>query len=240
MLLSAAVAVWAARRLRAGKPGELFCRALAVVLALAVLADPIITWLRYSGDPTLAARLVHETAWPLYLCDWAALASAVALWRKSQRLAEISWCWGLGGTLQGLVYPTSLSYDWPNPDYFAFFAEHGGVPVAAITLALGMRLAPQPGVVWRAWFALLGYLVVAGLANAFLQKACGFPTANYGFVCSSDYSPFAMLGPWPWYVLGMAGGLFVCFTALTAPFVGWRALAWKGSQDMSVSAPTRD
>jgi hypothetical integral membrane protein (TIGR02206 family) len=228
MLVSVALAWAAVRRLRAGHGGRLFCRSLAVVLVLAVFGDPLVTWLRYrTQDPSLTARLVHETAWPCYLCDWAALLSAGALWIRNQRLAEISWCWGLGGTLQGLVYPTSLVYDWPSPDYLASFAEHGGVPVAAVTLVLGLGLRPQPGVVWRVWFWLLGYLSVAGIVNAALQKLGGFTTANYGFVCSSEYSPFTGLGPWPWYVFIMAGALWLIFAALTMPFLGWKALQWK-------------
>jgi hypothetical integral membrane protein (TIGR02206 family) len=198
----------------------------------------VITWLRYSqGNPALASRLVNETAWPLYLCDWAALASAAALWWKNQRLAEISWCWGLGGTLQGLIYPASLSFDWPNPDYWAFFAEHGGVPVAAIWLVFGLRLTPQPGVVWRVWAWLLLYLAVAGVSNLLLIKFGSFQYANYGFVCSSDYSPFHLLGPWPWYVLALAGVLGVLFTALTLPFLGKKA--WALPRRKSLPHPTQ-
>lgn len=200
------------------------CVSLAVILFAAVLADPVITWFRFASGGPLAWRKVHESAWPFYLCDWAAVICGLALLRRSQRLAEIGWCWGMGGTLQGLVYPTSLSYDLPNPDWFAFFAEHGGVPVAGVVLVFGLGLRPQPGALWRAWIALWIYLAVASVVNLFFIHAAGYPLTNYGFVCSSDYSPFAILGPWPVYVVGMALALGVLFALLTAPFCGSAAL----------------
>ncbi len=200
---------------------------LAGILLAAVAADPVVTWFRYQQQaPEMAWRLVQETAWPFYLCDWAAVASAWALLSKSQRLAEVAWCWGLGGTIQGLIYPQSLSYDFPNPDAWAFFAQHAGVPVVAILLVLGMGLKPQPGVWWRAWVWLLGYFAVAAVLNWCLMRMGGYATANYGFVCTSDYSPFAVLGAWPWYVGGLLLVLGIFFFALTAPFLGLKALEW--------------
>lgn len=198
---------------------------LAVVLFAAVLADPVITGLRYLPEGSeLAWRKVHETAWPFYLCDWAAVICGLALLRRSQVLTEIGWCWGMGGTLQGLVYPTSLSYDLPNPDWFAFFAEHGGVPVAGMVLVFGLGLRPLPGAMWRAWLALCGYLTAAAVVNLLFIHAGDYPLTNYGFVCSSDYSPFDILGPWPVYVFGMALVLGLFFAILTTPFCGRAAL----------------
>jgi hypothetical integral membrane protein (TIGR02206 family) len=202
--------------------------ALAGILFAAVLADPPITFLRYRSDSEgLAWKLVQETAWPFYLCDWAAIFCGLALCLRHQRLAELGWCWGMGGTMQGLLYPASLSYDWPNPDFIAFFAEHAGVPIAGTWLVFGMGLRPAAGVVWRAWIWLFGYFCLAGLLNAALIHWGGFPQANYGFVCSSDYSPFALLGPWPWYNLVewlLLGGMF---TVLTVLLIGWSAVDWK-------------
>lgn len=193
---------------------------LALVLVAAVFADPPITYFRYAHqDAALAWRLVQETAWPFYLCDVVAICSAVALVLRSQRLAEIAWCWGLGGTMQGLIYPSSLSYDWPNPDFYAFFAEHAGVPLAAVALVIGMRLRPEPGVVWRAWKWLWVYYAGAALVNVLLKHIGGYATANYGFVCSSDYSPFAILGPWPVYVFMQLALLAGIFAILTFPFL---------------------
>lgn len=224
-VLLSAVAAWVmVRYLRKAPPrGSAAVRTgLALMLFAAVMADPPITYLRYIGDgPAMAWKMVHETAWPFYLCDWAAILCGLALLTKNQRLAELGWCWGLGGTLQGLVYPASLSYDWPNPDWYAFFAEHGGVPVAGLALVFGLGLKPQPGAAFRAWRWLVGYMAVAILVNLFFIHGAGFQTSNYGFVCTSDYSPFGILGPWPWYVAGLLLVMGFIFTLLTWPFF-WR------------------
>lgn len=214
---------------RASARGNAIVRnSLALVLILAVLADPLITYFRYIGaGPEIAWRLVHETAWPFYLCDWAAVICSMALLTKRQRLAEIGWCWGLGATLQGLVYPASLSYDWPNPDWYAFFAEHAGVPVAGVVLVFGLGLRPQPGAAWRVWLWLLVYFAIAALANVICIYHGGYPTANYGFVCSSNYSPLGVLGPWPVYVVGLIAVLGLFFTMLTWPFCGRRTWSWR-------------
>ncbi len=155
------------------------------------------------------------------------MVCGLALLRKSQRLAEVGWCWGLGGTLQGLVYPASLSYDWPNPDWYAFFAEHGGVPVAGMTLVFGLGLRPEPGAAWRAWLWLLLYFVIAGLVNLIFIHTGGYLDSNYGFVCTCDYSPFAVLGRWPVYLGGVLVAMALFFVILTIPFCGRRAVALK-------------
>lgn len=198
---------------------------LAVSLFLAVVADPPVTYLRYlDDDPELARKLLHETAWPFYLCDWAAIICGVALLTKSQRLAELGWCWGIGGTMQGLIYPSSLSFDWQSPDFYGFFAEHAGVPMAGAVLVFGMGLRPQPGVVWRAWTWLLAYFSCAIVVNLLLIHFGGFKDTNYGFTCTSDYSPFGILGPWPLYLALKIALLWGVFVALTYPFCGRAAM----------------
>jgi len=214
---------------------------LAVMLFAAVMADPPITFLRFIGDgPAMAWKMVNETAWPFYLCDWAAIICGLALLTKNQRLAEIGWCWGMGGTLQGLVYPASLSYEWPNPDWYAFFAEHGGVPVAGAVLLFGLGLKPEPGAAWRAWLWLLGYTAMVSVVNLLFIHRGGYQASNYGFVCSSDYSPFAVLGRWPIYVIGLMAIMGLFFTILTWPFCGRRTLSLRSLRPFFRDTPKVD
>lgn len=228
VLLSVLAAVALVKYLRHASPrgSAVVRKSLALVLFAAVMADPPITFLRYAGESRdLAWTMVNETAWPFYLCDWAAVICGLALLTKSQRLTEVAWCWGLGGTLQGLVYPASLSYDWPNPDWYAFFAEHGGVPVAGMVLVFGLGLKPEAGAAWRAWLWILAYFGIVAVVNLLFIHQGGYKASNYGFVCTSDYSPFAVLGRWPVYVAAVIGLLGVFFIALTWPFCGRRTLA---------------
>jgi len=189
---------------------------LAVLLAMSVLVDPVLIWWRYSGvDRALASRLVTETGWPFHFCDIASLTCAAALVCKNQRIAELGYLWGVAGTAQGLLTP-NLFFEWWKPEYWAFFIQHGGTPVAGVTLAFGMGLAPQPGAVRRAILWGILYLLVAGLANWLLEACFTGVYPNYGFVCAKPTagSLLDFLGPWPWYLLALVVVAIVLFNLL--------------------------
>ncbi|WP_367873107.1 TIGR02206 family membrane protein [Luteolibacter sp. Populi] len=188
--------------------------ALAVILVLAVSADPLLTWLRYRGaeDVALAGRLVRETALPLYLCDVVSLVLAVALITRRPRWVEIGYLWGVAGTVQGLITPT-LYFDWNTPEYYAFFLQHGGVPVAALTLVFGARIVPQPGTFRRAIMWSWVYMGGVMLINVLLG-------ANYGFLNGKPAvgTMFDYMGPYPWYLLTLQAVAFTLYGLLLLPF----------------------
>lgn len=185
---------------------------LAALLLLAVAADPLLTWLRHRSEPELALRQIRETALPLYLCDAAAMILAVALLTRRQRWVEIGYLWGLAGTVQGLLTPT-LPYDWPSAEYFAFFIEHGGVPVAAIGLVFGMGLHPQPGAFRRGVLWGWVYMAVVGLLNFPLDTNYGFLRHKPEVASLLDY-----MGPAPWYLIPLQAVAFLLFGLLLLPF----------------------
>jgi hypothetical integral membrane protein (TIGR02206 family) len=193
---------------------------LAVLLVSAVAADPLLCWLRYApADPAQAARLVHENSWPLYFCDIASLLCALALVWRNRGIAELAYLWGVAGTVQGLITPT-LYFDWWTPEYWAFFIQHGGVPVAGVTLACGMGLHPLPGAVRRATAWGIVYLAIAGLGNWLIATAFPGARPNYGFVCEKPPvgSLFDYFGPWPWYLGTLTVIAALCFHLLCLPW----------------------
>lgn len=187
---------------------------LAIILITAVSLDPVLTWLRYRAIPEVALRQVRETALPFYLCDVVSLVLAYALIRRRQRWAEIGYLWGMAGTLQGLITPT-LYFSWDTVEYYAFFAQHGGVPVAALTLAFGTKLAPQYGAFWRAVFWSWIYMIVVYGLNVLLG-------ANYGFLNGKPgvHTLFDYMGPYPWYLLTLQAFAFALYLLFLLPF--WR------------------
>jgi hypothetical integral membrane protein (TIGR02206 family) len=185
---------------------------LGAVLVIAVALDPILTWLRYHDRPDVAFRLVKETALPLYLCDVVSLMLAFALITKNQRFAEIGYLWGIAGTVQGLITPT-LYFSWDTPEYYAFFAQHGGVPVAAIALAYGSPLHPQPGAFQRAVWWSWGYMSVVYGLNVLLGANYGFLNAKPGVGTLFDY-----MGPYPWYLITLQLVAFTLYFLLLLPF----------------------
>lgn len=187
---------------------------LAVLLVTAVGLDPLLTWLRYRHDEDvlLAGRLVRETALPLYLCDVVSVVLAIALITRRQRWTEIGYLWGVAGTVQGLLTPT-LYFDWDTPEYYAFFVQHGGVPVAALALVFGARIQPQPGAFRRAVFWSWVYMAGVFSLNVLLDS-------NYGFL---NHKPavgtlFDYMGPEPWYLLTLQVVAFTLYGLLLLPF----------------------
>jgi hypothetical integral membrane protein (TIGR02206 family) len=131
---------------------------------------------------------------PLNLCDWAALALIIALLHPRQRVYELGYFWGLGGTVQGLATP-DIRYDYPDAQFLFFFIEHGGIIAALLYLTLGTGMRP----VWRSLprviAASFGYAGLAGAADWLLGT-------NYGFLRAKplNMSLLDLLSPWPWYI----------------------------------------
>jgi hypothetical integral membrane protein (TIGR02206 family) len=179
------------------------------LLALALLAFPF---------GKLVGGLVNGTfdiqaALPFHYCDLAAMVGAAALWSHRQQLCEITYFFGLAGTLQALITP-ALQNDFPDPRFWLFFGGHGAVVIAALYVVLGLRHQPQPGAVRRAMIVMTVYTIIVGTLNVLLGT-------NYGFLCAKPPTASLMdyLGPWPWYIgsLWLLGLVF--YSVLNLPFV---------------------
>ena len=149
---------------------------------------------------------------PLYLCDVVSFVLAYALIRRRQRWAEMGYLWGMAGTLQGLITPT-LYFSWDTVEFYAFFAQHGGVPVAALTLAFGTELKPHHEAFGRAVFWSWIYMAIVYGLNWLLDANYGFLNAKPGVGTLFDY-----MGPYPWYLLTLQVIAFTLYLLLLLPF----------------------
>ena len=184
-------------------------RVLALVLAL----DEVSWWVYMAfggGEPGQRAQPL-----PLQLCDAAILIAALALWTRHRLLAEVTYFWGLAGTVQALLTP-ELPQHFPTYPYFQYYIAHGGVVAVALILVIGLRLQPRPwSVAWVAGLTV-AYAGFVGLVDAVTG-------ANYMFLRGKPDVPTLLddLGPWPWYILAASGVGTVLFALLDAPF-RWR------------------
>jgi hypothetical integral membrane protein (TIGR02206 family) len=219
LFVTAGAAVGLIRHARSGATNKVKRRAevsLGVLLLLSVLADPLTNWLRYAygahGSAAQALEIIHQNSYPFYLCDVVAIVLAIALFRRSQRLAEVGYLWGVAGTLQGLITPT-LYFSWDAPEYYAFFLQHGGVPVAGLMLVFGLQLRPEKGVFKRILIWSWAYMGVVMILNAMLST-------NYGFLNSKPSVPtlFDYMGPYPWYLITLQLISYTLFGLLLLPF----------------------
>ena len=131
---------------------------------------------------------------PLNLCDWATVATFVALVWPTQKSFELAYFWGLCGTLQALLTPDCV-YDFPDVQFTLFFVYHGGIIASVLYLTLGMKMRPVPMSFPRviAWTLLYG--VVAGAADWQLGTDYGFLRSKPDHLTLLSY-----LSPWPYYL----------------------------------------
>lgn len=203
VLLGAAAVV--AARAYGGRIAHGIARGLALVL----LTDAAVFVARPVADGTWTAR----ASLPLALCDLALAVAAVACWWPSWQLGvELTYFWGLAGTLQAVVTP-DLSVRFPDPEFFLFVAGHVGIVLAAVLLVVGLRRRPRPGSAWRVFAITAGYTAAVGVVDAVTG-------GNYMYLrrLPGAASLLSVLGPWPWYLLGAAAVGGALFAVLALPF----------------------
>lgn len=149
---------------------------------------------------------------PGHLCDVAALTAGFGLLTGRPLLCELTYCWGLAGTLQGLITP-NLPYDFPHPIFFSFFIQHGVIVIVALYLPLAMGWRPRPGVVPRILLWNQVYFVGALGINLALGT-------NFGFLLEkpAGASLLDSLGDWPIYLIWLQILAAVLMTLLLLPF----------------------
>jgi hypothetical integral membrane protein (TIGR02206 family) len=167
----------------------------------------VLTFLRWgSGD--LGWEIFWNSALPLYLCDVVSIVAALALFTKNYKLAEVAYLWGLAGTTQGLLTPT-LAYDWNTLDYYNFFLQHGGVPIAAVTLVWGMGIVPRKGAFKRIIIWSWIYMAVVIAINFLIKQNYGFLSGKPGSDTMFDY-----MGPYPYYLVTLQAIAFTVYYIL--------------------------
>lgn len=180
------------------------------LLAAVLVADEIV-WLATvvagGGEPGQRAQPL-----PLQVCDVAIFVAALALWTRNQLAVEVTYFWGLAGTIQGLLTP-DLPQHFPNYLYFQYYIAHGGVVTAALVLVVGLRLYPRRLALIRIAGLTAAYAIFVGLVDA----ATG---ADYMYLRAKPASASLLdvLGPWPVYILSATVVAIVLFVVLDTPF----------------------
>jgi hypothetical integral membrane protein (TIGR02206 family) len=185
-------------------------------------------WMRYAGRALSIVLLADAVTFvvvelaegwslryslPLALCDAALLIAALACWRPELQLpVELTYFWGLAGTLQAVVTP-DLTAAFPQREFFQFVVGHIGIVIAALFLVIGLRRRPRSGSVLRVFAITAAYTAFVGVFD-------WLTGANYMYLARPprQTSLLSVLGPWPWYIASAAGVAFVLLLILDAPF----------------------
>jgi hypothetical integral membrane protein (TIGR02206 family) len=199
-----AIACVVARR-APGRPARAVGYSISAVLAV----DAVTFVLR----PVVEGGWTARSSLPLNLCDVAlVIAAVVCSYPRWQLGVELTYFWGLAGTLQGVLTP-DLTVGFPDVRFFQFVAGHVGIVTAALYLTVGLRRAPRPGSVLRVFAITAAYTGAVGIFDWLAD-------ANYMYLARvpGRTSLLSVLGPWPWYIAGAAGVAIVLFAVLAAPF----------------------
>jgi hypothetical integral membrane protein (TIGR02206 family) len=149
---------------------------------------------------------------PLHLCTLTVYLTALMLLTRAQRLYEVVYFWGLGGTTQALLTP-ELMRGFPAPEYLLFFIGHGLVIVGVLYGALVYRLRPHPMSIVRVGAITLALAAVIVVVNLWLGTNFMYLMAKPERASLMDW-----LGPWPWYWLPLIGIGLLTFLILYLPF----------------------
>jgi hypothetical integral membrane protein (TIGR02206 family) len=163
---------------------------LAGIVAMQIVLN---VWIRVAlyGQPL-------QTSLPLDLCNASLVLGIVILLFRNYRAYEIAYFWALAGGIPAILMP-DLRYTIPHPFYWLFFAGHGLelACVALATFAFGFR--PTLASVGRA-------LIVTALYAAVILPLNYVLGSNYLYLRHKPMQPSVMdlMGPWPWYIVGLA------------------------------------
>ena len=206
VIAAATAALIAAARLGPGPWTTTAARSLAVVLVGAEVA----WWIYLVATRANRAELAY--ALPFQLCDAAIFVSALALWLRQQLLVEVTYFWGLAGTIQAIITP-DLPEHFPTFPFIQYYVAHGGVVAAALLLVVGLRQWPRRHALQWVVSLTLAYTAFVGLLDATTG-------ANYMYLRAKPGSatPLDLLGPWPWYIGWAALVGLALFAILDAPF----------------------
>src|ERR1017187_1281722 len=114
-VVAAGVVLCAGARRRPGRWTAIAARVIALVL----LADAI----SFVTAKLTAGTFSFDTDLPLALCNAAVLVAAAACWWQRPLLVELTYFWGLAGTLQAVITP-DLDAGFPHLVFFEYLGGH--------------------------------------------------------------------------------------------------------------------
>ena len=243
---------WGLRRAAGGPHAAAVCRLVCWSLAGILVLGAVVGQLQR----VTAGVWTRQESLPLHLCDIAVGIVAAALFgvglhgprrvmnaaharagatdtpRVSplwQRLYELAFIWGMGGTSQAIVTPDVWGA-FPEATCVRYFILHGGIVVSVLVMTIGLKLRPLPGAVRRVWLTTL----VLALIVFPIDWALG---ANYMYLLGRPTNPtiIDLFGPWPWSLipLVLVGSAFIALCYV--PF--WLIDRWGRRASTALSEP---
>lgn len=164
-------------------------------------------WVAVTGQWAIQSML------PFHLCSVFAYLSAYMLFTKNYRVYELAYFLGIGGALQAILTPETNNYPLLHYRIFQALFSHGLIVAAAIYMTLVEGYRPT-------WRSILRMVVIINLYMLFVGLVNWAIGSNYLYIAHKPDVATALdlLGPWPWYILGMEAVGVVMSLILYLPF----------------------
>ena len=185
--------------------------AVCYLLSAILIVNEVGVWI-YRAVTVQSFGIFLQRHLPLHICGIVIFVVVFVLLRRNQTLYEISYFWGLVGTLNAIITP-QLWVDFPNYRFFQYFIVHSGIVVSVLFATWGLKMRPTLKGLLRSFLLANLYMVVMVGINLLLKS-------NYMFICEppDTKSPF-FFAPWPWYILILDGVALVFFFVVYSPFL---------------------
>jgi len=180
-------------------------------------------WFVNCAERALARPFDPGSAFPLALCQLAALTVPIALLKPRRICFALLYFWGLGLSAQGLITP--VLHDGPaRAEFWFFWYGHGAIVGTAVYVVVVHGFRPT----WRDWRGA----VAAGLTYVAVVFSIDVRFGlNYGFLGNElpdQPSVLDLFGPWPMRVVVMSVVTIAIFAALQAPWALARRAPTRG------------
>jgi hypothetical integral membrane protein (TIGR02206 family) len=194
-------------------PSEAARRRFRVGLAALLIVDEAILHVWYLSNGLWTA----QNMLPFHLCAVLVYVSAIMLVTRSQTLYEVCYFLGIAGATQAVLTPDLGVYNFPHWRFFSVFISHGSIVTAAMYMTVVEGRRPTWRSAVRAWGLLHLYAIPVFALNFLIGS-------NYLFINRPPDTPSLIdvlvnvLGPWPWYLIGLEALVIVLIVVVYLPF----------------------
>ncbi len=168
------------------------------------------TWRISTGQWNIQENL------PLHMCSIFLIINSIMILTRNKTLFELSYCLGIGSGLMAFLTPDLGSYGlWHFVAVQTLFG-HG----LLVTLTFYMSIVERYRPTWLSIVKTFIYGITALLISYLINLGLG---SNYMFTMHKPASASLLdvLGPYPWYLLSMAGVGLVIMVLFVAPWEIW-------------------
>lgn len=161
---------------------------------------------------------------PLHICGVSIITVALLLVFRSRLLFDFSYFAGLSGAVQAVLTP-DITVTFPQVLFFTYFSSHYLIFIGVLYAVVVYGMRPD-------WRSLRNAVVITNLYAAFIYGINHLLGTNYLFLHHKPNAESLMdlMGPWPYYILGLEACMLASFGLLYLLF-RWSAIRHRSVLD---------